>query len=148
MSLLAMNSLMYNEEGQWPVPLVRRKNIHAVCCEGNYFPKRKLKLFNSSLFHSVYLLFSIRLFSIANLFSVRYLWDVCNDDKCCVVTHHPADNRVAWLVYVRKYGLPIATFNQNKRSRLLYLGDAQIISTAVDLDVGYNGAEFNCVCCK
>ena len=92
------------------------------------------------------------MFSIANLFPVRYPWDVCNDDKCCVMIHHPADIRVAWLVYVRKYGLPIATLNQNKRSRLLYLGDAQIINTAVDvdvaLDVGYNGAEFNCVCCK
>ena len=72
--------------------------------------------------------------------------------KSCNVTHHRADIRVAWLVYVRKYGLPIVTLNQNKRSRLLYLGDAQIINTAVDvdvaLDVGYNGAEFNCVCCK
>ena len=67
------------------------------------------------------------MFSIANLFPVRYPWDVCNDDKCCVMIHHPADIRVAWLVYVRKYGLPIATLNQNKRSRLLYLGDAQII---------------------
>ena len=35
--------------------------------------------------------------------------------------------RVAWLVYVRTYCVPIATLNQNKRSRLLYLGDAQII---------------------
>ena len=126
-------------------------NIHAVCCEGNYFPRRTLKLFNS-LFLSVYRLFSVRLFSIANLLPVRYPWDVCTDDKSCNVTHHPADIRVAWLVYVRKYGLPIVTLNQNKRSRLLYLGDAQIINTAVDvdvaLDVGYNGAEFNCVCCK
>ena len=43
---------------------------HAVCCEDNYFPKRKFKLFNSFL-HSVYLAVSIRLFSIADLFAVR-----------------------------------------------------------------------------
>ena len=34
------------------------------------------------------LFFSIRLFSIASLFAVHYLWSVCNKDKCCVVTHH------------------------------------------------------------
>ena len=31
-----------------------------------------------------------------------------------------------WLVYVRTYCVPIATLNQNTRTRLLYLGDAQI----------------------
>ena len=41
--------------------MVRGKSIHAVCCEDNYFTKGKCKLFNS-LFHSVYLAFSIRLF--------------------------------------------------------------------------------------
>ena len=35
--------------------------------------------------------------------------------------------RVAWLVCVRTYGVPTATLNQNKRTRLPYLGDAQII---------------------
>ena len=81
----------------------------------------------SDYVYSVYLVFSIRLFSIANLFAVRYLWPLCNEDKCCVVTHHVADNRVPWLVYVRTYCVSIATLNrQNKRSRLLYLGDAQI----------------------
>ena len=34
--------------------------------------------------------------------------------------------RVAWLVYIRTYCVPIATLNQNKRSRLLYLGHVQI----------------------
>ena len=33
------------------------------------------------------------------------------------MTHHVADNRVPWLVYVRAYYVSIATF---------YLGDAQI----------------------
>ena len=49
------------------------------------------------------------------------------EDKCCVVTHRATDIRVAWLVYSRMYCVPIATLNQNKRTRLLYLGrDAQI----------------------
>ena len=34
--------------------------------------------------------------------------------------------RVVWPVYVRTYCVPIATFTQNKRTRLLYLGDAQV----------------------
>ena len=76
--------------------MVRRKNIHAVCYEDNYFPKEKFKLFNS-LFHSVYLVFSIRLISITDLYAVRYLWDVCKEDKCCVVTHHEGDILVGSL---------------------------------------------------
>ena len=59
----------------------------------------------------MYLVFSIRLFSIANLFAVRHLWDVCNEDKCCVDTHRAVHIRVAWLVYVRTYCVPIATLN-------------------------------------
>ena len=39
--------------------------------------------------------FNTFFFSIAILFAVRYLWNVCNEDKCCVVTHHAADLRVA-----------------------------------------------------
>ena len=38
--------------------------------------------------------------SIGNLVAVRYLWGVCNEDKCCVVTQRAADIRVAWLVYL------------------------------------------------
>ena len=37
-----------------------------------------------------------------------------------------ADIRVIWPVYVRTYCVPIATLNQNERSRLHFLGDAQI----------------------
>ena len=78
----------------------------------------------------MYFVFSILLFSIANLFAVRYLWDVRNEDKCCAVTHRLVDIRVAWLVYLASLSshvlLPIATLNQNKPSRLLYLGDDQI----------------------
>ena len=68
-ALPALNS-RYNKKGQWPVPMVRGKNIHAVCCEDNNFQKGKFKLFNS-FFHSVYLAFSMRLFSIAELFAAR-----------------------------------------------------------------------------
>ena len=109
------------------------QTIHTVSCEDDYFPKGKLKLFNC-LFHSVYLVFPKSLFSIADLFAVRYLWVVCNEDKCCVVTHRAADILVAWLVYARTYCVPIATLNQNKVARLLYLGDAQIIK-----DTSYPG---------
>ena len=54
------------------------------------------------------------LFSFADLFAVRYWWVVCNEDKCCVVTQHAADIRVAWLVYGCAYCVPMATLNQNK----------------------------------
>ena len=65
-------------------------------------------------------------YCIADLFAVHYLWVVCNEDKCCVVTQRTADIRVAWLVYVRMYCVPIATLNQNKRSQKLFLEDAQM----------------------
>ena len=74
----------------------------------------------------VYLLFPKNLFSIADLFAVRHLWVICNEDICCVVTHPAEDIRVAWLVNARTYCVPIATLSQNKRTRLLCLSDAQI----------------------
>ena len=40
-----------------------------------------------------------------------------------------AEIRVAQFVYVRTYCAPIATLNQNKQSRLIYLGDAQTQKT-------------------
>ena len=46
----------------------------------------------------MYPVFPKSLFSIADLFAVRYLWVVCNEDKCCVVTQRAADIRVSWLV--------------------------------------------------
>ena len=69
----------------------------------------------------MYLAFPKSLFSMADLLAVRYLWVVCNEDKCCVVTQCAADFRVASLVYVRTYCVPIAILSQNKRTRLLYL---------------------------
>ena len=86
----------------------------------------------NSLFHSLYLVFPKSLFSIADLFVVCYLWVVCNEVKCCVVTQLAADIRFAWLVYVRTYCVLIATLNQNKETRSLYLGDAQIKTGRAD----------------
>ena len=84
----------------------------------------------------MYLVFPKGFFSITDLFAVRYLWVVCNEDKWCVVTHREAHIAVAWLVYARTYCVPIATLNQNKGTRLLYLGDAQIIMTTASLAQG------------
>ena len=100
--------------------------------EGNYFLKGNLNY----LIVSLNLVFSIRLISIADLFAVPHLCDAykCNEDKCCVLTNRLEDILLAslglftWLVYVRTYCVPITTLNQNKRFRLLYLGDAQIIT--------------------
>ena len=72
MSLLAMKSL-YEEKGDNGYLWSEAFTLNGVCYEDNYFPKRKFKLFNS-LYHSVYLVFSTRLFSITDMFAVRYLW--------------------------------------------------------------------------
>ena len=40
---------------------------------------------------------------------------------------HVANIHVTCLVYIRTFCVPIATLNQNKRSQLLYLANAQII---------------------
>ena len=45
-------------------------------------------------------------------------------------------------VYVRKYCVPIAALNQNKRSRLLYLGDAQITNQCLQ----YNENQLTKIC--
>ena len=77
------------------------------------------------------------LFAIVDLFAVHYLWVVCNEDKWCVVTHRAVDICVAWLYtwlfYASTYCVPIATLSQNKRTRLLYLSDAQIERKALIL---------------
>ena len=43
----------------------------------------------------------------------------CNENKCCVLTHRAADSRVARLVYVCTYCVPIATFEQRPNNKLL-----------------------------
>ena len=123
MSLLALNSV-YNIKKGNDRYLWSRGKTFTPCTARTIIFQRKISL----LFNSVYLVFfNTFVFSIASLFAVRYLWDVCNEDKCCVVTHHAAHARGAWLVYVHTYCVPTATLNQNKRSRLLYLGDTKLI---------------------
>ena len=61
-------------------------------------------------------------FSIADLFAMPYLWVVRNEDICC---QNRVDLSVPLHVYVRTHCVPIATWNQNKRTRLLYLGNAK-----------------------
>ena len=59
---------------------------------------------------------------MADLFATRYLWVVCNEEKCCVVAKrgNASLGWFTWLVYVHTYCVPIATLNQNKRTRLLH----------------------------
>ena len=107
------------------------RTIHTVCCKDDYFPKGKFKLFKLLL--NLYL---IVCFTQCTLFfqKVCFLLPiclpcvVCSEDNCCVATQRAADIRVAWLVYVRMYCVRMASLNEDKRTRLLYLGDAQIIS--------------------
>ena len=139
------------EKGQWPAPMVhQRKHIHSVCCEDNYFPKGKFKFFNS-LFLSVYLVF-LNTFDFYCRFICRALFvRRMNEDNCCAVTHLAADILVRSLglftrrVYIRTYCVPVATLNQNKRSPLLYLGDAQIIRNVTWRHTGYQIFK-NCLC--
>ena len=93
----------------------------------------------------MYLVFPKHLFSVADLFAVSYLWVVGNEDKCCVVAHRAADIRVVWLAYARTYGVPIATLHQNKRTRLLYLGDAQIKRKTLILHANARISEVGCL---
>ena len=123
--LLAMNSLC-NKQGQWPVPMVLVKNIHLVCCEDNYLPKGKFKLYNS-LFHSVYLAaFVCRALVVGRIItSINAVsWHIARQTFRLL-------GLFTCLVYVRSYGGPTATLNQNRRTRLLYLGDAHKISNGI-----------------
>ena len=90
----------------------------------DYFSKGKFKLFNS-LFHSVYLVFPVSLFSIADLFAVRYLWSYVTKMLCCDAALGRHLRRLACLSshVLRAY----CNFeSKKKRTRLLYLGDSQI----------------------
>ena len=59
------------------------------------------------------------------------------NDFYLVLVVRVADIHVAWLVYVRTYCVPIATLNQNKRSRLLHLSDAHIKSSVSTLEFSH-----------
>ena len=88
MEFCVTSSLALDNWGQERCQTLGNKpnHSHQVCCD--------------TLFHSVYLVFPKSLFSIENLFAVRYLWDVCIEDKCCGVTQRAAVIRVAWIVYL------------------------------------------------
>ena len=121
--LLAMNSL-YNKQGQWPVPMVLVKNIHPVCCKDNYLPKGKFKLFNS-LFHSVYLAaFFCRALAVGRIITS------INAVSCTSRDGH-SRSLSCLLVLFTFACIACLLPNQNKRTRFLYLGDAQIISNGV-----------------
>ena len=53
--------------------ILKHKRLTLCAIRTIFFPKRKFKLYNG-LFHSVYLVFSTHFFSIANVFTVYYLW--------------------------------------------------------------------------
>ena len=55
---------------------------------------------------------------------------------CVTCVSRAAHIPVAWLVYARTYCVPIATLNQNKGTRLLHLGDAQMIMNTASLAQG------------
>ena len=108
--------------------MVRGRNIYAVL-RGQLFSNGKISIFNR-FFHSVYLVFF-------NTF-IFYCWFVCRAlavgrivIRINAVLWHIRQRTFrslglfTWFVYLRTYCVPIATLNQNKWSRLLYLGDAQ-----------------------
>ena len=72
---------------------------------------------------SVYLVFSMFDF-YGQFVCCHYLWEICNEDKWCVMTHRTADVLVMLLclftslVYIHMYCMPIATLNQSKQSLL------------------------------
>ena len=76
-------------------------------------------------------LFSVILFPIANLFAVRYLWGICNEDKCWVVTYRAADYFTC-LVYVRTYCVPVEALNQNERTRFFFTYVCLLIAASLN----------------
>ena len=108
---------------------------HTVCCKDDY------------IFQTENLNYSIVCFTQRTWFfqKVCFLLGICLPFVICgtyvtkidaVLWHSRQQTFVSlslftWLVYVRTYCVPIATFNQNKRTRLLHLGDAQIITASL-----------------
>ena len=134
MTLLTMNSL-YNEKGQWPVPIYGTPEKTLTSCAARII-----------IFQKEHLNHSLVCFTQGNFF-FQYVWFLVPICLPCVIcgTYVTRINFMSWhdraadilvaslglftsLVYVRRYCVPIATLNQSKRSRLLYLGDAKITS--------------------
>ena len=108
------------------------QTIHTVCYEDDSFQKGKVKKLFKVCFTPCTLFFQ----KICFLLPICLPCIICGSyvTKINAVLWHSARQifaslgLFAWLVYVRTYCVPIATLNQNKRTRLLYLGDAQIIT--------------------
>ena len=69
------------------------KSVKAATSIGNILAKtgeREHLNYFIVCFQSVYPVFPKSLYSFPDLFAVRYLWVVCNEDECCVVTHRRA----------------------------------------------------------
>ena len=122
---------------QWIVSTIKKGNDRYLwsgvktftpCAVGTIIFHRENLIYLIVCFTRCPFFFSIRLSLLPICLPCVSCGTYCNEDKRCVVTHRAANIRVAWLVYVRTYCVPIATLDQNKRFRLLYLGVAQIIS--------------------
>ena len=103
------------------------ETIYTVCCEEDYFPKGKFKLFDC-FFHYAPCFFR----------KVCFLLPICLPFVICGSYARQTFASLGlftcnWLAYIRTYCVPIATLNQNKWSRLLYLDDAQIINSILVL---------------
>ena len=79
------------------------------------------------LIHSVYFVFPKSLFSIGDLFTVRHLWVICNEDKCCVVdtARGRHSRRLAYLLclFTRAY----CNSESKQGNSITLIGRAQMI---------------------
>ena len=109
------------------------QTVHAVCREDDYFPKgENLNYFKIVCFTQCTLFFQKVCFLlpiclpcvICGSYVTKInavLWDIARQTFASL-------GLFTWFAYGRTYWVPIASLNQNKRNRLLYLGDAQIIN--------------------
>ena len=84
---IRLASLVYVSKYCVPIELLRQNKPISITLFGPH-PNKKARV---SLRVPC---FSKSLFTIADLLAVRYLWVVCNKDKCRVVTQRAADIRV------------------------------------------------------
>ena len=131
---------------QWIVCTMKKGNDQYLWCWRKTFTPCAAK---TIIFQRVNLNYIILCFTQCTLFLSIRLFSIAIFLLPCVIcgTYVTRINAVSWyigrhsrrlliglfnsLVYVHTYCLPIATLNQNKLSRLLYLGDAQIIKGLV-----------------
>ena len=131
---------------QWIVCTMKKGNDQYLWCWRKTFTPCAAK---TIIFQRVNLNYIILCFTQCTLFLSIRLFSIAIFFLPCVIcgTYVTRINAVSWhigrhsrrlliglfnsLVYVHTYCLPIATLNQNKLSRLLYLGDAQIIKGLV-----------------